>query len=167
MESKSTLNVHDAIANVRRHFDFLFRRGFRIASVLSVSPGNEQWLIVLTAGNSLIQFVGHEDRVSLALSSQELCAQFGFIELHELVHLLEREGNSSHIPSPFPPDEFREFATMAELLEIHIDDLWLLIDRIYRAVSKSKVRAIDLNNCPDFLVICSAREYFTLSLHLQ
>jgi hypothetical protein len=150
MESKSTLNVHDAIANVRRHFDFLFRRGFRIASVLSVDPGNEQWLVVLTAGNYLIQFVGHEDRVSLALSSQELCTEFGFIELHELIYLLEREGNSSHIPKPFPLDEFREFTTMAELLETYMDDIWLLIDRINRVVSKNKARAIDLNNCPGF-----------------
>lgn len=150
MESKSTLNVRNAIANVRRHFDFLFRRGFRIASVLFVDPGNEQWLIVLTAENHLIQFVGHEDRVSLALSSQELYTEFGFIELHELIYLLEREGNSDHIPQPFPLDEFREFTTMAKLLETHMDDIWLLIDRIYRVVSNSKARAIDLNNCPGF-----------------
>ena len=148
MESKSTLNVRNAIANVKRHFDFLFRRGFRIASVLFVDPGNEQWLIVLTAKNHLIQFVGHEDRVSLALSSQELYTEFGFIELHELIYLLEREGNSYHIPQPFPLDEFREFTIMAKLLETHMDDIWLLIDRIYRVVSNSKARAIDLNNCP-------------------
>jgi len=148
MESKSTLNVRNAIANVRRHFDFLFRRGFRIASVLFVDPGNEQWLIVLTAENHLIQFVGHEDTVSLALSSQELYTEFGFIELHELIYLLEREGNSYHIPQPFPLDEFREFTIMAKLLETHMDDIWLLIDRIYRVVSNSKARAIDLNNCP-------------------
>jgi len=152
MESKSTLNVRNAIANVKRHFDFLFRRGFRIASVLFVDPGNEQWLIVLTAENHLIQFVGHEDTVSLALSSQELYTEFGFIELHELIYLLEREGkgNSGHIPQPFPLDEFREFTIMAKLLETHMDDIWLLIDRIYRVVSNSKARAIDLNNCPGF-----------------
>jgi len=150
MESKSTLNFGNAIANVKRHFDFLFRRGFRIASVLFVDPGNEQWLIVLTAENHLIQFVGHEDTVSLALSSQELYTEFGFIELHDLIYLLEREGKSSYIPKPAPVDEFREFTIMAELLETHLDDIWLLMDRIYRVVSKSKVRAIDLNNCPDF-----------------
>ena len=148
MESKSTLNVRNAIANVRRHFDFLFRRGFRIASVLFVDPGNEQWLIVLTAENHLIQFVGHEDTVSLALSSQELYTEFGFIELHELIYLLEREGNSPRRPMPPPVDEFREFTIMAKLLETHMDDIWLLIDRIYRVVSNSKARAIDLNNCP-------------------
>ena len=150
MESKSTLNVRNAIANVKSHFDFLFRRGFRIASVLFVDPGNEEWLVVLSGGNYLIQLVGHEDRVSLALSSQELCTEFGFIELHELIYLLEREGNSSHISMPLPTDEFREFTTMAELLETYMDDIWLLIDRIYRVVSKSKARAIDLNNCPGF-----------------
>ncbi len=151
MENKSNIDVCQVLENIRCQFDFLFQRGFRIVSVLFVGARNEQWQILLTEGNYLIQLLGHEERVDLALNNLEWCDDVGLFELHDLMGLMEREGTGPPLPEAAPPFALNDLTRMAAFLEKHLDDMLMLIDRIHHVISISKkVRAIDLNNCPDF-----------------
>lgn len=148
MESTSNNHAFQTLEKIKCHFDFLFRLGFRITSTLFVGARDEQWQITLTAGHYLIRLHGHEERIDLGLSNLELCDEVGFFELHDLIGLIEKRGNSSLIPDAPQAQESDDFTTMAGLLEKNVDEILLLMDTIQCVVSNSKARAI--NNCPGF-----------------
>ncbi len=150
MENISNSNRLQILERIEMHFDFLFRRGFRVTSALFVGARDEQWQIRLTAGHYLIQLQGHEERVSLALNNLELWDEASFLGLHELISLIEQQGNSSLLFDTPLLQGSDDFTTIAGLLEEHVDKILVLMDTIHHKGSFDKARASDLNTCPGF-----------------
>lgn len=153
MESKSLLNARTTIAEIRSHFDFVFQRGFKMTSVLFLDQENEKWQVMLTTGEYLIRLQGYRESVSMAFSSAELYPDFGCIELHDLIWLSEQEGNASHMSEAPPSATSDTFAGIAPWLEVHIDDVCTLLEKIRLMVSKNNVRATDLEQLSGRFVV--------------
>ena len=148
MQSTTSSNVCQILERINRDFDFLFRRGFRITSILFAGQRDEQWQILLTEGNYLVQFHGCEDRIDLSLSSPALQDEVGYLELSDLIDLVENEGAGSSTP-----DAFHDSGRMAGLLRKHIDEILILMDRMQHVISMIKARTVVQINCPGFLVL--------------
>lgn len=94
MENQSGLKFHETLKNVRLHFDFLFKRGFRIAAVLRVDQNQDNWQVTLTANDRLIEIYSEQGKVNLALGTMLLNNEVKYFDLEELTRFMPRDRGS-------------------------------------------------------------------------
>ena len=69
MNDQPELKFRKTLEDIRLYFDFLFRRGFRIGSVLFADQKNEVWQVTLMEGNWLIHICNEQGIVNLIMST--------------------------------------------------------------------------------------------------
>jgi hypothetical protein len=130
MESRPEFKYQSILESIRRCFDFLFRRGFRIVSVIFTDPDRENWQVTLTADDYLIEIYGYAEEVHVALSNLQLYEQVGLFELTDLIYLILGDEEVPALQGEPPMNEASNLQETARLLERYIDDVLMEIDSI-------------------------------------
>jgi len=130
MKSRPEPNYQRILQRIRHCFDFLFKRGFRIVSVIFTDPGRENWQVTLTTDDYLIEIYGYAGKVYVALSTLQLYEQVGLFELTDLIYLILEGEESPALQREPPMNEASNLQETARLLERYIDDVLMEIDSI-------------------------------------
>jgi hypothetical protein len=123
MENGPELKFQSVLENVRRHFDFLFRRGFWVASLIFVDPEYKNWRIILMDDDCLITIYNSTGDVNVALNTLRLHRDVGLFELKDLIYLIKGDEISSELQEGYPPNEAQGFEKIAGLLEKYMDEV--------------------------------------------
>lgn len=118
MKDTSDLKFRNTLEDIRLHFNFLFRRGFRIASILFTNQNNENWQVTLTANNCLIDIYGEQGVINLALSIMQH-HDSKFFDLEYIAQFVGNGKGFSYKPDGFPVSEAQQFQKIARFLENH------------------------------------------------
>ena len=160
MESNPGLKYQRILESIKRYFDFLFKRGFRIASVIFTDPERENWHVTLTTDEYLIEIYGCAERVHVALSTLQLYEQVGLFELTDLIYLILGDDEVPDLLREHPLNKAQSFQKTARLLERYLDEILMEIDGIssppptndYLRNSDKKSGQLSEDNCPDFVL---------------
>ncbi len=113
MENQSGLKFHETLKNVRFHFDFLFKRGFRIAAVLRVDQNQDNWQVTLTTNDRLIEIYSEQGKVNLALGTMLLNNEVKYFDLEELTRFMPRGRGVFQRFDDLPVDEIQQIKQLA------------------------------------------------------
>ena len=118
---------------IKRHFNFLFERGFRIVSVIFIDPQIEFWEITMLSKDSLIKIYNDDKgEIMLAISTLRLYANVGFFDLHELAYFSGKVKKAPRRDTKnFLKTEEQQFERLSNLLKTHIDDVIVWLDQTY------------------------------------
>src|SRR5215216_3972128 len=105
MERRPDLKLQRILDNVRHHFDFLSRRGFRIVSVIFADPDYENWQIIMLADDCCIKSYSYMGKVKVALRTRQLCKEVGLFELADLIYLIKGDESLSEPSEESPISE--------------------------------------------------------------
>jgi hypothetical protein len=117
MKEKSDLKFRKTLEDIRLHFDFLFKRGFRIASVLFADKDNEKWQVTLMGKNCLVNIYGEPGIIDLALGTMSQPDELQLFDLQELAQTVEGGYEFSQYARNFSFDETQQFIKIANFLE--------------------------------------------------
>ena len=69
MNDQPELKFRKTLEDIRLHFGFLFKRGYRIGSVLFAGQTNDDWQVTLSEGNRLVHIYSEQGIVNLIMST--------------------------------------------------------------------------------------------------
>lgn len=129
MENQSGLKFHEILENIRLHFDFLFKRGFRIAAVLLVDQNQDNWQVTLTANDRLIEIYSEQGKVNLALGTVLLNNEVKYFDLEELTRFTPGDRGVFQRFEDLPVDEIQQIKQLAPYLKKHSNAIWTQVEQ--------------------------------------
>jgi hypothetical protein len=128
MKSTPEFTYRRILEQLKHHFDFLFKEGFSIVSVIYVGQYMEQWDITLISRNCYIKIYDDGREIMLAVSKSRLFDKEGFFDLRRLVSLVT--GGMEEIPHPgkYPMSDDQQFEQLAYFLRRYKDDILETLD---------------------------------------
>ena len=129
MKEQSDLKFRKTLEDIRLHFDFLFKRGFQIASVLFADQNNEKWQVTLMGKNCLVNIYGEPGIIDLSLGT---LPQHNEIKLFDLQDLAQSINGGREFPrrvQKFSFNETQEFTKIGNFLEKHFALIMAQIER--------------------------------------
>jgi len=130
MKDQPEFKFRKTLEDIRLHYDFLFRRGFRIASILFADQNNENWQVTLTANNFLIDIHNERGVVNLALGTlQERHHEVVFYDLQDMAQFINNGREFFYERGEFPLDETQQFMNIAGFLEKHLNSLLAQVEK--------------------------------------
>jgi len=142
MNTQPDLKFLNILDNVRRHFDFLLKRGFRIASAIYVGDRNEHLQIILFSQDCIINICCDDRQMDLGLSTLGLYESIGFFDVHHLITLIQGKEQVIAMPG---------FAETAQLMEQYMDEILLRLMQIQCYVEENENGQLPWSNCPFLL----------------
>jgi len=129
MKEKSDLKFRKTLEDIRLHFDFLFKRGFRIASVLFADHDNEHWQVTLMGKNCLVNIYGEPGVIDLSLGTLPQHNDVKLFDLRELAQYIDGGRELSSQARKFSFDESQQFMKMGNFLEKNFPIIMAQIER--------------------------------------
>ena len=129
MKDQPELKFRRTLADIRLHYDFLFRRGFRIASVLFADQNNENWQVTLTANNFMINIYNERGVVNLALGTLQEHREVVFYDLQDMAQFINSGREFFYARGEFPINETQQFMNIAGFLEKHLNSLLAQVEK--------------------------------------
>jgi len=130
MKDQPEFKFRRTLADIRLHYDFLFRRGFRIASVLFADQNNENWQVTLTANNFIINIYNEKGVVYLAVGTiQGRHHEVVFYDLQDMAQFINSGREFFYARGEFPINETQQFMNIAGFLEKHLSTLLAQVER--------------------------------------
>lgn len=119
MKDQSELKFRKTLEDIRFDFDFLFERGFRIASILFPNPHSDNWQVNLLEGNCFIHLYSDMGIINLTMSILQRSSEIVFFDLESV----NSNRDFFYIPDEFPRDEAQQFKKIAAFLEKHFVEI--------------------------------------------
>ena len=152
MDNRPDLRFNKIHENIRIHFDFLLKRGFRIVSAMFVGKGADSWLVTMSKGDQFIKIHCLQGKVNIGITSSQLGDKIGFLDLDILLEYLGKGGGISHQTLTIHPEEQQQLESMALLLREHLDEIITLFDgvnsNILNRVLSNANGQLSMDNCP-------------------
>lgn len=120
MNDQPDLKFRHTLVAIRQYFDFLFKRGFRIVSVLFTDQRNENWQVSLMSENYVINIYGEQEIINLALGVMQPNNECKLFDLEYLAQMMNNGRGFFHLPDEFPINEAQQFKRIARFLEKHL-----------------------------------------------
>ena len=112
MNDQPDLKFRKTLEDIRLHFGFLFKRGYRIGSVLFAGQTNDDWQVTLSEGNRLVHIYSEQGIVNLIMST--------LLQANEVVYFdMEASSNLEffYTIDEFPITESQQLQKTARFLE--------------------------------------------------
>jgi len=112
MKDQPDIKFRKNLEDIRLYFEFLFKHGFRIGSVLFTDQKNENWQVTLSEGNRLVHIYSEQGVVNLIMSTLR--------QSHEIVFFdMEAANNTEffYTLDEFPINESQQLKKIAYFLE--------------------------------------------------
>ena len=143
------LKFQNILETVKYHFDFLFQRGYRITSALFTDANNENWAVIIAGDRCLVKVHYQGETLHISLCSLQLLGRTGFFDLHELIHWMGRNAGLHQHRNP-SPNETEQLSMAARLLEINIEEILLLFQKIHLGIAFNKTGELFKDSTPVF-----------------
>lgn len=121
MNSQPALKFNKILNDVRGHFSFLFRRGFRIISAIYVDDKNECLQVMLLSQDCLINILCDGSQMDLGLSTLDLYNTVGFFDIRQMITLIQDRQQVNPV---------QKFEKTAQLMERYMDEILLQLMQI-------------------------------------
>jgi hypothetical protein len=82
MDDQPELKFRKTLEDIRLHFDFLFKRGYRLVSVLFTDQNNADWQVTLSEGNRLVHIYSEQGIVNLIMSTLRQANEIIFFDMN-------------------------------------------------------------------------------------
>lgn len=82
MDDQPELKFRKTLEDIRLHFDFLFKRGYRLVSVLFTDQNNTDWQVTLSEGNRLVHIYSEQGIVNLIMSTLRQANEIIFFDMN-------------------------------------------------------------------------------------
>ena len=118
MNDQPDLKFRKTLEDIRLHFGFLFKRGYRIGSVLFAGQTNDDWQVTLSEGNRLVHIYSEQGIVNLIMST--------LLQANEVVYFdMEASSNLEffYTIDEFPITESQQLQKTARFLEKNLSAL--------------------------------------------
>ena len=112
MNDQPDLKFRKTLEDIRLHFGFLCKRGYRIGSVLFAGQTNDDWQVTLSEGNRLVHIYSEQGIVNLIMST--------LLQANEVVYFdMEASSNLEffYTIDEFPITESQQLQKTARFLE--------------------------------------------------
>jgi len=129
MEIRPDQKLRRIHEHIRFYFDFLFRRGFNIVSMMFIDENNESWQVMLQAQNCLVKIHSDKGKVNLTLSTQQSKNEINLFDLVDVIQHMNGGVEFFHLVNETELDEMQRLKRTAWLLEKYIDDILVQIKR--------------------------------------
>jgi len=129
MKEQSDLKFRKTLEDIRLHFDFLFKRGFRIASVLFADHDNEHWQVTLMGKNCLVNIYGEPGVIDLSLGTLPQHNDVQLFDLRELAQSINGGREFSSQVRKLAFDESQQFMKIGGFLEKHFAVIMAKVER--------------------------------------
>lgn len=151
------LKFQRVLEHIQEHFGFLFQHGYEVSSALFTNRSNDNWMVLLTGDDCLIQVHHRDGRICLALNTIQLFDMIGLFDLHDLVEWMGDDENLLHRHGENLPDETEQLRRTARLLEKHMDDILILFQKIHLGMTISGAGQLITDQFPVLLFYESAK----------
>jgi hypothetical protein len=131
MESKPDLKLLGILDNIGHYFDFLFGRGFQMASMIFVDREYENWQVTLITNDCIIKIYHYGGKVDLALSTLQLYNTVGLFALDDLIYWVNGNRDLYDPLEEISKNENQCFERLAWRLEKHIDNILSRIKKVH------------------------------------
>lgn len=129
MKEQSDIKFRKTLEDIRLHFDFLFKRGFRIASVLFADQDNEKWQVTLLGKNCLVNIYGEPGVIDLSLGALPRHSNVKLFDLQELAQYIDGGREFTRHIQKLSFDESQQFMKLGGFLEKHFAAIMAQIER--------------------------------------
>lgn len=119
MNDQPELKFRKTLEDIRLHFDFLFKRGYRIVSVLFADQNNESWQVSLMAHKCLIDIYGEKGVINSAVGTIQPNQESRLFDLEYLAQFINNGREFSYKPEDFPASESQQLQKIAGFLNKH------------------------------------------------
>ena len=112
MNDQPDLKFRKTLEDIRLHFGFLFKRGYRLGSVLFAGQTNDDWQVTLSEGKRLVHIYSEQGIVNLIMST--------LLQANEVVYFdMEASSNLEffYTIDEFPIAESQQLQKIASFLE--------------------------------------------------
>ena len=82
MDDQPELKFRKTLEDIRLHFGFLFKRGYRLVSVLFTDQNNTDWQVTLSEGNRLVHIYSEQGIVNLIMSTLHQANESIFFDMN-------------------------------------------------------------------------------------
>jgi len=128
--------IHDV---VKLHFSYLLRQGFQIISIMFTDHSVDDWQVMMLSGDCFVRLRCERGRISLGLSTLQLCNQVGFFDLKTLLQFTFDLDEPFELPEPGHKNEGQQLEEIARLFGKHSKDVFtkfdvlttLILDRVW------------------------------------
>ncbi len=109
---------------VDTHFKFLFQQGFCVVSVMFTDRSEEDWQVMLLMDDYFIRLRCDQGRISLGLSTLQLCGQVGFFDLNTVFRFTFGYDGLHDIPGTGWENEEQQIEEIARLFGKHSREIF-------------------------------------------
>jgi len=129
MEIRPDRKLRRIHEHIRFYFDFLFRRGFQIASVLFIDQNNESWQVILMAQECLVKIYSDKGTITLTLGTQQSQHEINLLDLVDLIQHANGGEDFFYLADESQTSEMQRLKQTACLLENYIHGFLIQIKR--------------------------------------
>ena len=118
MNDQPELKFRKTLEDIRLHFGFLFKRSYRIGSVLFAGQTNDDWQVTLSEGNRLVHIYSEQGIVNLIMSTLR--------QANEVISFDMKAANNTeffYTIDEFPITESQQLQKIARFLETNLTEL--------------------------------------------
>lgn len=128
MENRPDLKFRNLHEDIKRHFDFLFRRGYRIAAAIILDEDAENWEVTLIKKDRLIKIYNLTRGTKIAVSTLQLYDDIGYFDLSGMIHFVSKGRRLHRQADNNSPSEKRQLERLADLLRAHLDNIFAQLE---------------------------------------
>ena len=118
MDDQPELKFRKTLEDIRLHFDFLFKRGYRLVSVLFTDQNNADWQVTLSEGNRLVHIYSEQGIVNLIMSTLRQTNEIIFFDMNAA-----NNTDFFYTIDEFPITESQQLQKIARFLEANLAEL--------------------------------------------
>lgn len=98
MSNENELQIRQALEDIRVAFDFLFKRNFRVVSVLFWGPSRANWQVTLGGRKHLVDISGERGIINLAIGLLQPFKEPKYFDLEYLAQFIGSGRDFSYAP---------------------------------------------------------------------
>lgn len=123
MENTPDLKFLSIHKDIREHFGFLFKRGFRITAAVFIDHSAESWVVTLLNDDWFIKLYCEQGQVNLGFTNQQAVDDVGFLDLNDALEFMGKGVDEYYGTETKYMNEQDQVKTIAHLFRRYFNEL--------------------------------------------
>ena len=129
MPNETELHIRQTLETIRVAFDFLFKRNFRIVSVLFGGPNNANWQVTLGGKKHLVDISGEHGIINLAVGLLQPFKDPKYFDLEYLSQFIGTGRDFSYAPYGSKLNETEQLQNISLFFEANFSTVMAQAER--------------------------------------
>jgi len=123
MENNPDLRFLDIHKDIREHFDFLFKRGFRITAAVFIDNSTENWVVTMLDDDWFVKIHCEQGHINLGVTNLKVIDEAGFLDLNATLALIGKGDDEIYNVKTKLMNEHEQVKNIAHLFKRHFNEL--------------------------------------------